>query len=206
MTTTPNCLPFSLRHIVRAPAAGTTVRTTHRTAVCSYWYIIRENGTDEHGPTPNFAGRGDLVDAGRTGPNGFSPTFDGTKLWKAADAASRIDPTLATATHAVGSLPRDGDPDSWRELIRAFCQTEFSAKGMIADWAIHYLPEGTDAEPIHPHVHFLITARQWRSGTGNQGRHQPRWLATTRDIKGLADRWSALTGIYPGTYRLPAAV
>jgi len=68
MTTIHESRPFNLRYIVRAPAGihGDALRATHRTAMCNYLYITRQNGEDEFGPTPDFAARrADLVAVGR---------------------------------------------------------------------------------------------------------------------------------------------
>jgi len=191
--------PFNLRYIVREPsgAHGPSLRATHRTAVCNYWYIIRENGTDEHGPTPNFAARADLLACGRIEPNKVPAAHAGVKLWEAADTASRVKrPSCATAMHAVGSLPRGVDRSKWQEIIDTFCEEELKSRGMIVDWAIHFLVDEDPVIAVQPHVHFLITSRQWRSRK-NAGTYQPMWLAGKSQVNELADRWYALTGLYP---------
>ena len=71
MSTIHESRPFNLRYIVRQPAGihDDDQRRTHRTALCNYLYIVRENGHDEFGPTPDFAARRkDLVATGRAGP------------------------------------------------------------------------------------------------------------------------------------------
>ena len=141
MTTIHESRPFNLRYIVRAPGGihGDDRRATHRTALCNYLYIVRENGEDEFGPTPDFAARrADLVAVGRAGPlRSHAPVHAGPAIWAAADAASREPrPELATAMHAVGSLPPELHQVQWERLIAAFCDTQLAARGMVVDWAI----------------------------------------------------------------------
>ncbi len=199
--------PFNLRYIVRAPGGihGDEHRATHRTASCNYRYIMRENGVDEFGPTPDFAARRDLFDHGRCAPvAGHDKAYAGMTVWEAADDASRVRrPELATAMHAVGTLPQAGDTGSWRAIIEAFGEDRLASQGMVVDWAIHCPTNEADGAAKNSHVHFLITSRAWRKDR-NPGRHQKPWLSTKSQVDGLGDAWYALTGLYPVGYYKPA--
>lgn len=199
--------PFNLRYIVREGMGihADEERRTHRTASCNYRYILRQNGVDEVGPTPDFAARGDLIDHGRCAPlAGLDKAYEGITIWEAADDASRVRrPELATAMHAVGSLPRNGDRRSWRALVEAFGEDHLASQGMVVDWGIHVMPDDNDGFTTPPHCHWLITSRTWR-GDRDPGRHQRSWLSTRPQVAGLADTWYALTGLYPVGYHKPA--
>lgn len=199
--------PFNLRYIVGAGVGihAADMRATHRTAACNYLYIMRQNGRDQHGPTPDFASRRDLFDHGRCAPkDAFKKEYASILPWEAADASAAVRrPDLAIAMHAVGILPQDRDPSSWRPLIEAFGEDHLASQGMIVDWAIHCLPDGAGGFEIVPHVHFLITSRMWRTG-GTHGRFQKPWLSTKAQVDRLADAWFKLTGLFPADYRKPA--
>jgi hypothetical protein len=193
--------PFVLRPIIREPAGinSTNLRATHRTAATNYWYIVRQNGRDEFGPTPDFeAKRGDLIDTGREAPiRGPRSALAGVGLWQAADEGARAHlPAEATAFHAVGDLPVDGTPDSWRVTIQKFCADQLNSNGMIVDWGIHAFPGEDRLWKTLPHVHLLITARTWRHDR-SPGRRHPRWIPGEPAQRGIADAWLALTGLPP---------
>ena len=199
--------PFNLRYIVREAGGihGDDMRMLHRTASCNYRYIVRENGLDEFGPTPDFAARRDLFDHGRCAPvAGHDKAYAGITIWEAADAAARERrPELATAMHAVGSLPLDGDRRSWRAMVEAFGEDHLASRGMVVDWGIHVPPEDNNGLATPPHCHWIITSRMWRQDR-DPGRHQKAWLSTKAQVNRLAEAWYALTGLYPVDYRKPA--
>jgi hypothetical protein len=201
MTTIHQTRPFNLRYIVREAISihGDNVRTTHRTAQCNFLYIMRQNGIDEFGPTPDFAARsGDLVDHGRLAPiRAIRSQPVGVELWKAADDQSRASrPELATAMHAVGSLPLDGNPISWRNHVVALCEDQFVRGGMIVDWAIHALADDKGGFAVSPHAHFLLTSRTFDRRRA-AGRWQPAWYTRSEHVRDLKAAWYKETGLHP---------
>ncbi|RZL78326.1 MAG: hypothetical protein EOP66_07970 [Sphingomonas sp.] len=116
--------PFNTRYVIwnTVNAYGEDMRSTHRTAKCSYWYINRMHGIDEVGPTPNYAARQDLVDRGRCGPSRANdPALQGIKLWEMMDQVAKIyRPTEATLAHCVASLPIHETAATWRETHADF--------------------------------------------------------------------------------------
>lgn len=196
---------FNTRYVVHAPSGPDPerVRALHRSAECNFAYIVRENLVDRYGPTPNFAGRSDLVASGRAAPvRALKPCFEGPALWRALDELSvQRRPDQATAAHCVGSLPEDGTASEWMQLAIAFAEDEFAAKGMICDWAIHFRAEGLGQPPIHPHVHFLATLRSFDR---DPGRRNNAWLSTRSSRHRLADSWYELTGVWPSPMPLAA--
>lgn len=200
--------PFNLRYIISEPGGihPDDARTTFRTAACNYFYIVRQNGVDRYGPTPDFAARTDLVACGRQTPNPRKTVVsDGVAFWHSADdAADRHRPDLSTAMHAVGSLPADGDLRSWKLVIDTVCD-ELTARGMVVDWAIHAQPNDGAGGKIKPHVHLLLGSRTWRDGS-TFGHHNPAWLTKRADVERLKARWYALTGMFPSDYHPPASL
>ena len=201
MTTIHEIRPFNLRYIVRDSTgiSGNDMRATHRTAECNYLYIMRQNGADEFGPTPNFAARSaDLIDHGRLAPiRARASGRADAALWKTADELARIQrPDLSTAMHAVGSLPQDGNPQSWRGHVVALCEDYFVAGGMIVDWGIHALADDMGGFTVPPHVHFLVTSRTWDARRA-LGRWQRAWYTRNAKVQDLKSAWYKETGLYP---------
>lgn len=201
--------PFNTRYVVAgavSPHIG-DLRTTHRTARCNYWYINREDGVDEFGPTPNFAARTDLVDRGRVGPaRAKDRTLDGIKLWETMDAVARvIRPGEATLAHCVGSLPSAESPSVWRDMVEGFIEDHLATQGMVVDWAIHAQAEGPDRRLIPAHCHLLVTTRVYDRKHADFGKRRHTWLRTPAAAQSLAEKWYALTGIYPPLVSEPFA-
>lgn len=203
MATIHEIRPFNLRYIVREATSihGDDMRATHRTAQCNYHYIMRENGVDEFGPTPNFAARrADLVDHGRLAPiRANKAQLAGVGLWTTADDQARASrPELSTAMHAVGSLPLEGNPASWRSHVVALCEDHFVRGGMIVDWGIHALADEIGGFIVKPHVHFLATSRTWDARRAS-GRWQPAWFTRSEHLRDLKAAWYKETAMYPAS-------
>ncbi|WP_156678166.1 MobA/MobL family protein [Sphingomonas profundi] len=195
--------PFNLRYICRDTIGegGQDFRATHRTAECNYLYIMRQNGHDEVGPTPDFASRSaDLVDTGRVAPlRAAKMPITGRSLWVQADDLSRSRrPELATAMHAVASLPVDRTPADWRQMVLALCEDHILSQGMIVDFGVHALAGDGDEWQVHPHAHLLITARAWDASRG-PGRRPAGWFCRETQVRELAEAWYAISGLLPTT-------
>lgn len=195
--------PFNTSYVIWNPVSqGSEVtRAAHRTARCSYWYINRQHGIDDVGPTPNYAARNDLVDRGRVGPaRANDPALDGIRLWAEMDKAARtIRPNEATLAHCIGSLPIHETPAVWRDMIEGFIEDHLASQGMVVDWAVHAQDETIDQRQILPHVHLLVTTRVYDRSHPEFGRRRQTWLRTPRAARALAERWYPLVGIYPPT-------
>lgn len=190
--------PFNLRYVVRQPIGPDPEkrRCTHGTALCNYAYIMRENAVDEYGPTPDFSARADLVASGRAGPvRSLKPVWAGRDLWLKMDRLSlERRPDQATAAHMVGSLPIGETVEGWRQIVLAFVEDEIAARGMIADWAIHFQAGEGGAPGIRPHVHILATLRTFDR---DPGRRNIAWFGSERQVRAAAERWSRMTGLWP---------
>ena len=201
--------PFNTTYVIWDPVKhnGEVQRAAHRTAKCSYWYIRREHGIDEVGPTPNYAARTDLIDTGRVGPaRANDSALEGIKLWAAMDQAARtIRPSEATLAHCIGSLPIHETPATWRDLVEGFIEDHLASQGMVVDWAIHAQDEAPDQRQILPHVHMLVSTRCYDRTHLEFGRRRQTWLRTPKAAKALADKWYPLVGIYPSGHQPLAA-
>ncbi len=193
--------PFNTRYVVAAAAAahGDDQRTTHRTAVCNYWYINRMDGHDAFGATPNFSARTDLVDRGRVGPSrAQDPAIEGVRLWEMMDGVAKvIRPGEATLAHCVASLPIHESPALWRDLIEGFAEDHLCSQGMVVDWAIHAQDEAPDRPRILPHVHLLISTRVYDRSHPDFGKRRQAWLRTPAAARSLAEKWYAASGLFP---------
>lgn len=182
------------------PPACSDVRAdncrTFWTATANALYIVRRNGEDVFGPTPDFAAKladcPDLVAHGRRGPIGCdAPNIDGLGLWQAADAAALVDrPSQPVAFHAIGWLPTASDEAGWIELILQFLDEQIVTNGMIADWAIHARPDDNGGGIKKPHMHAVITSRFWKGP--RVGQPQAAWFATAKRRNAAGDAWTAL--------------
>ncbi|ALN75629.1 hypothetical protein M673_23080 (plasmid) [Aureimonas sp. AU20] len=75
-------------------------------------------------------------------------------LWNAVETGEKRR-DAHYATELVLALPVELTREQNIELVRAFIEQNYSAKGRVADWAYH-LPEGREH---NPHVHILSTVR-----------------------------------------------
>ncbi len=193
--------PFNMRYVVWNPinSRGQNMRSTHRTAKCSYCYIHRMHGIDDVGPMPDWSHKRDLVSAGRCGPKrSQDPQLEGVRLWEAMDdIAKHMRPGEAVMAHCVGSLPENESYAVWREMVEAFLEDHIAAQGMVADWAIHYRADEEGCPGVHPHAHMLISTRVYDLASPDFGKRRQNWLRTPAACRSLADKWYDLTGIYP---------
>ena len=172
---------------------------TFWSATANAHYIVRRNGEDVFGATPDFAGKladcPDLVAHGRRGPIGCdAPAIEGFDLWRAADAAALIDrPSQPVAFHAIGWLPTAMDGAGWTEMILQFLDEQIVTNGMIADWALHARADGEGGWTKKPHMHAVITSRFWKGPRA--GQPQPAWFATTKMRNAAVDRWTTAVSV-----------
>lgn len=169
---------------------------TFWSATANALYIVRQNGEDVFGATPDFAGKlaecPDLVAHGRRGPIGCDvDAIAGLELWRAADKAAAVDrPSAPVAFHAIGWLPTAMGEEGWREWILQFLDDQIVANGMIADWALHALGDGEGGWVKKPHMHAVITSRFWKGP--RIGQPQPAWFSTAKRRSMVGEVWAAM--------------
>ena len=82
---------------------------------------------------------------------------DRAALWNAVEAAeTRKNSQVAREIRVA--LPAELDHAQRVELVRAFCQREFVARGMVADIALH--APGREGDDRNHHAHILLTTRE----------------------------------------------
>lgn len=82
--------------------------------------------------------------------------FDREKLWNSVEAAERRK-DAQVARQVRLTLPRELSRDQQIALVREWCNSEYVAHGMIADFAIHAPPASDGGE--QPHAHVMLTMR-----------------------------------------------
>lgn len=105
----------------------------------------------------DFTAKGGVAFTGVMAPD-VAPAAYGDRevLWNAAEAADRRKDSR-TAREVLISLPHELTDDQRHGLVRAFIAETMVARGMIADYGIHYPDAHGDAR--NHHAHILITTR-----------------------------------------------
>jgi hypothetical protein len=113
---------------------------------------------------------------------------DRESLWNGLDAAEKRRDAI-TARELVVSLPRGLTDDEHRELVRSFVRSEFTARGIVVDVAIH-APEAEDGER-QPHGHFMLADRAVDpAGPRGLSARKDRTLAQPVGVEAVRARWA----------------
>ena len=166
--------------------AKVIARSQGRSATASAAYRAGESIDDERtGFVFDYTRkRGVLYSEIFTPPNTPAWMEDRAQLWNAVEKAEkRKDAQLAR--DLLLSLPHELTREQRRDLVREFVLTEFVAKGMIADVAIH-APD-READERNHHAHVLLTMRELAgSGFGKKVRE---WNATEQ-LEAWREHWA----------------
>lgn len=100
-------------------------------------------------------------------PAAFS---DRATLWNAAERRETRKDGVP-AREVLLALPHELDFEQRRTLVRAFVAEHITARGMVADVAMHEPGRGGDDRNFHAHI--LVTTR--RTGTEGLGAKDPSW-------------------------------
>ena len=166
--------------------AKVIARSQGRSATASAAYRAGESIDDERtGAVFDYTRkRGVLYAEIFTPPNTPAWMEDRAQLWNAVEKAEkRKDAQLAR--DLLLSLPHELTPEQRRNLVREFVTTEFVAKGMIADVAVH-APDRQADERNH-HAHVLLTMRELTSG--GFGKKVREWNATEQ-LEAWREHWA----------------
>lgn len=105
----------------------------------------------------DYTAKGGVAFTGIMAPDSAPEAFaDRERLWNAAEAADRRADSR-TAREILISLPYELSDDQRHALVRAFIAESLVARGMIADYGIHYPDTHGDAR--NHHAHILVTTR-----------------------------------------------
>src|ERR1017187_2330198 len=166
--------------------AKVIARSQGRSATASAAYRAGESIDDERtGIVFDYTRkRGVLWTEIFTPPNTPAWMEDRAQLWNAVEKAEkRKDAQLAR--DLLLSLPHELTRDQRRDLVREFVTTEFVARGMIADVAIH-APD-READERNHHAHVLLTMRELISG--GFGKKVREWNATEQ-LEAWREHWA----------------
>ncbi len=174
-------------------------KPAYRSARTNVQYIWRDStGIDRFGTMPSWFGqrRYDLRSAGLLLPNS-APQWaaSGYELWDRVDAATAVtgDPTAASAWHILAEVPKGLDERWWDWLAITFAERNLVRVGASVAYAVHALgaPDGEWA--IAPHVHMVVPARRYRSGT-RHGERMSGWAGCEAAHIRLERAWRIACG------------
>lgn len=80
-------------------------------------------------------------------------------LWNQAELAEKR-VNSQTAREIEVSLPRELSLESQNEIVREFVRDNFTSKGMVADYSIHWDGALDDGSPNNPHAHIMLSLRE----------------------------------------------
>jgi hypothetical protein len=145
-------------------------------------------------------------------------TFDRAELWNRVEASERRK-DAQVCREVLLTLPRELSRNQQIALVKEFCENEFVAKGMVADFALHSPPAEDDGE--QPHAHILLTmrpldpegpqgfsklkAREWNEFFAGEGafktakcgeRSGESFVSSTDGLKALRERWATIENRY----------
>ncbi|HAU0345697.1 TPA: Ti-type conjugative transfer relaxase TraA [Legionella pneumophila] len=134
-------------------------RSQGRSVVASSAYRSGEKIIDERtGATYDYTDKNDVVHKEIFLPeNAPQWMSERSQLWNAVELGeNRKDAQLAREVQLA--LPRELTIEQNTKLVREFVQSEFVARGMVADFCFHN-PKGDDGLN-QPHAHILLTLRE----------------------------------------------
>jgi hypothetical protein len=114
----------------------------------------RENKAQDYSRKQGVAHREIIVPEG-----GAEWLADREKLWNLVERMeARADAQVAREINIA--LPHELTADARRELVQTYIREQFTARGMVADFALHDpVPERGD-DPRNFHAHIMLTLRQ----------------------------------------------
>jgi hypothetical protein len=158
-------------------------RRTGRSAVAAAAYRAGASLADERtGEVHDFSRRGGVLHTEIMAPD-LAPDWmrDRQRLWNAVEIAERRgDAQLSREVQL--SLPHELTDEQRLALVREFVGSQFVARGMIADVAIH--APGREGDDRNHHAHIMLTMRELTGeGFGNKARgwNSPELLQEWRE-------------------------
>lgn len=135
----------------------------------------------------DFGGKAGVEHAEVMLPEGASEAFrDRQVLWNAAEK-SEARKDAVPAREVLVALPHELNFEQRRELVRAFVATHITARGMIADVAMHV--PGKEGDQRNYHAHILVTTRT--VSPKGFGRKDPAWR-TPQQVRDWRAGWAEI--------------
>ncbi len=146
---------FDASVISRSKGRSATAAAAYRTAE-----VINDHRTGE---VHDYSRKGGVLHTEIIAPdNAPAWVHDRSALWNAVeDAEQRRDAQVAREVRVA--LPSELTTEQNADLVRAFVQEQFVARGMIADVALH--APGREGDQRNHHAHIMLTTR----GIGPEG-------------------------------------
>ena len=179
----------------------TIQRSQGRSAVAAAAYRSGQALTDERLAMEfDFEGKAGIEHAEVLLPMSAPAAFaDREALWNAAEKReARKD--AAPAREVLLALPHELDFQQRRELLRAFVAEHITARGMIADAAMH-LP-GKEGDHRNFHAHILVTTR--RVTPEGFGAKEPAWWSP-KQVRDWREGWADIQNAHLRRHLGPAA-
>jgi len=141
---------FDASVISRSKGRSATAASAYRTAE-----VITDHRTGE---VHDYTRKGGVLHTEIIAPdNAPAWVHDRSALWNAVeDAERRKDAQVAREVRVA--LPSELTTEQNADLVRAFVQEQFVARGMIADVAIH--APGREGDQRNHHAHIMLTTRE----------------------------------------------
>lgn len=134
-------------------------RSTGRSAVAAAAYRAGQSLADERtGQVHDFSRKGGVLHTEIMAPDNAPDWMrDRQRLWNAVEVAEkRGDAQLSREVQL--SLPHELTDEQRLGLVRDFVNSQFVARGMIADMAIH--SPGREGDDRNHHAHIMLTMRE----------------------------------------------
>jgi len=141
---------FDASVISRSKGRSATAAAAYRTAE-----VINDHRTGE---VHDYSRKGGVMHTEIIAPdNAPAWVHDRSSLWNAVeDAERRKDAQVAREVRVA--LPSELTTEQNADLVRAFVQEQFVARGMIADVALH--APGREGDQRNHHAHIMLTTRE----------------------------------------------
>ncbi len=179
----------------------TIQRSAGRSAVAAAAYRSGQALVDERLAMEfDFAGKAGVEFAEILTPEHAPASFlDRQTLWNAAER-SEARKDAVPARELLLALPHELDFEQRRALVRAFVSEQITARGMIADVALH-LP-GKEGDQRNFHAHILVTTR--RVTPDGFGAKEPDWR-TPQQVRDWRAAWAEIQNEHLRRHLGPAA-
>lgn len=166
----------------------TIQRAAGRSAVAAAAYRAGERLVDERLAMEfDFGGKTGVEFSEIRAPDGAPAALaDRHQLWNAAEKAeARKD--AVPAREILLALPHELDFEQRKALVRDFVDRQVTARGMVADIAMH--TPGQEGDQRNFHAHILLTTR--RVGPDGFGLKEPAWR-TPQQVREWREAWAEI--------------
>jgi hypothetical protein len=143
----------------------------------------KQGRAQDYSQRPGVAHREIIVPEG-----GAAWLADREKLWNTVERMEhRADAQLAREINIA--LPHELTGDQRREMVQSYIRAQFTARGMVADFALHDPVPARGDDPRNFHAHIMLTLRK-ATGAGLHEVKTREW--NSREVlKGWREAWQS---------------